>query len=209
MKVEKFVYKAKPVDKQSRVYKKFMKVFKAYKKFVEVNKRLPMQSSANNIRPKSEIKLYQWANGKKNRASKRLLAEWQYELLCTIPGFTWSTQSNVWFNMLTNLSEYMLKYNETPTQLRPERFPERIHKGKWISPVDDKLHRLSVWCMVQRNAFRRGTLLPDRMNALIDIGFDFEPGNGPAHERGNVPGMDSIENIKYLKNKQKHSWRYE
>ena len=29
--------------------------------------------------------------------------------------------------MLTNLSEYMLKYNETPTQLRPERFPG-IHK---------------------------------------------------------------------------------
>ena len=61
--------------------------------------------------------------------------------------------------------------------------------------------------MVQRNAFRRGTLLPDRMNALIDVGFDFEPGNGPVHERGNIPGMDSIENIKYLKNKQKHSWR--
>ena len=31
MKIEKFVYKAKPVDKQSRVYKKFMKVFKAIK----------------------------------------------------------------------------------------------------------------------------------------------------------------------------------
>ena len=49
-----------------------------------------MQTSANNIRPKSEVKLYQWASGKKNRASKRLLPEWQYELLCTIPGFVWS-----------------------------------------------------------------------------------------------------------------------
>jgi len=208
MKVKKWVYEEKPIDKKSGHYKNFIKTFRKYKKFVEKNNRLPMQSSTTQKRPKAETRLYAWASGKKYRAAKRLLPQYQFELLDSIQGFAWNTQNNVWFQRLTELAEHMLIYNESPGQLRPERFPERVHKGKWISPVDAKLHTLSVWCMVQRRAFKKGTLLPDRMNHLIDIGFDFEPVMGPKNERGDIKGMDSMENINYLKKIDKYSWRY-
>ena len=213
MKPKKYVYKQE-VDKSTQHYKKFMKNLRAYKKFIKVNGRFPMQRTERKFRPKAEHNLYSWLSQLKYYKAKRKLPEWKYHLLNEIPGFVWSRQSNVWYTKLEQCKNYIEKYGVTPPQIRCERFPERIENGKWISPIDARLHSLSVWCLIQRDHYRRGILKPDRLDSLIDIGFDFEPELGAAYvmdKKANiktVQGMDTEENIKYLLNQQKETWRF-
>jgi hypothetical protein len=213
MKPKKYVYKQK-IDKKSQHYKSFMRNLRAYKKFIEINGRLPMQRTVTTFRPRAEHRLYTWAAQLKHYKSKQTLPEWKYDLLNEIPGFLWSKQNNVWYSKFEECKNYIERYGITPPQIRMDRFPERIENGKWISPIDDKLHRLSVWCLIQRNHYRKNTLKPDRLDNLINIGFDFEPEYGPAYvtdKEANiktVQGMDSEDNIKYLLNEQKGTWRF-
>ena len=209
--MKKWKYKVKEgPNKTSKHYQAFMKQWRAYLRFIDKNGRLPQQSNSINKRPIAESRLYTWASQVKNQARKRTLSQWKYDLMIQIPGFIWNKQSNVWFTKFFELKEYIEKYGEAPTQLRCERFPERLENGKWISPVDAKLHSLSVWCMQQRKLYREDSLLPDRLNHLIDIDFNFEPHNGPiGRKNGVIPGMDTEENIQYLlKRKVKATWKY-
>lgn len=197
MNIKKWEYKQRQApNKQSLHYRNFMKQYRAYNRFIAKWGRLPMQSNSCNRRPIAERRLYQWASQIKHRMQQRKLPQWKYNLCTNIVGWEWNRQSNVWTQRYLECKAYIEQYGHTPTQIRPERFPERIHKGKWISPVDAQLHTLSIWVMCQRKKFNKGELLPQRLNALIDIDFEFEPPMGRSvRTNGMIDGMDTMENI--------------
>ena len=200
----------KYTPKEKKINSYWLSRFEKLKQFVAKHGRYPQQ-----VNGKVERKLYAWVSAQRNRFNKRILQMEKFHLLNEW-GFMWSRQSNVWLTRYKELSKYVERYGEIPSQIRTDRFPHRLDsEGKWISDKDKNLHRLSLWVMAQRKDWKLGKLHPYRLELLTDIGFDFSVVDGPrtkdfsAKIEQKIQGMEDlkmIEQKKHYFNIRDHSY---
>jgi dsDNA-binding SOS-regulon protein len=106
--------------------------------------------------------LYYWLNRQKKR---KYVSNDERDKLALLEEYGYEGDSNqadkqekVWTNFFNNLVEY-----------------KRVHGRFVVSKTDADSTKLSGWISRRRFMGQRGSLLPERRQRLVDVGFDFHP----------------------------------
>jgi hypothetical protein len=101
------------------------------------------------------FKLGDWVNGKRVAKSKGKLDEQQIASLFDL-GFVWNVYGHLWEQGVNRLRQYKAEHGHVLVPLR-YKTPEGFKLGSWVAR--------------KRQSCSRGTLKPEQMQCLEDLGF--------------------------------------
>ncbi len=118
------------------------------------------------VSQKSEknLELARWVGRQRNAYKKGLLSQERIVRLEQL-GFVWNVINDAWEEMYNKLVEFK---NSSGHCNVPQYFPENPKLGGWVSH--------------QRDHFRQGILLDERINRLQEMGFCWDPNNAMREE---------------------------
>jgi hypothetical protein len=102
-----------------------------------------------------ESRLAGWLRYQRRREERKVLPEWQRELLEQVPGFSWDLLGDQWDHWWGLLQVFLAREHRIP-KYRSSCTAER---------------NLAAWVHKQRHLFRRGELRAERVSALRALSF--------------------------------------
>ena len=116
---------------------------------------LPRETDDSGTVPISEIVLANWVRYQRRRKAGGLMLGWQEDLLNQLSGFSWDSHGDTWRQHCADLRMFLEVERRIPRYRANASFERE----------------LAAWVHKQRHLYRRGLLLPERVEALRQLPF--------------------------------------
>jgi len=139
----------------NRNYRRWLANLEAVADHLDTFRTMPRETRNTGKVPQEEAVLANWVRYQRRRRSLGTMPVWQEELLNQIDGFSWDPHSDSWHYHCELLRAFLEGQRRLPRYRANDPFERE----------------LAAWVHKQRHLYRRGLLLPERVEALRQLPF--------------------------------------